>query len=249
MSLVLEQPILEGASITKYFGGLTVLQDVSFQVKEGEILALIGPNGAGKSTLFNVISGAFPPQKGRILFDGKDITHFKPHQICRLGIARTFQLVRPFHNMSVFENIVSGAIFGRGGTTDLKRARERAVFLADFIGLSKKDVPAKNITLCEKRMLELARALASNPRILLIDEVMGGLNAVEIEGAVKLISRIRDELCVTVFWVEHVMKAVMGLADRVIVLRLGELIADGKPKEVANNKAVMDAYLGEKPLG
>lgn len=240
------QTMLRGVSITKKFGGLRVLKDVNFEVKNGEILCLIGPNGAGKTTLFNLISGMFPPTKGKIYFEEKDITHLRPHQICRLGIARTFQLVRPFHNMSVLENITSGALFGRNRTIDMEKARERASFLADFIGLKRKDVQAKNLTLHEKKMLELARALTSNPKVVLIDEVMAGLNSMEVQETMKLIGRIRDELGVTVFWIEHVMQAVMGLAERVIVLGYGEVIAEGKPAEVANLPAVIDVYLGEK---
>jgi branched-chain amino acid transport system ATP-binding protein len=240
------QTILSGVSITKKFGGLMALKDVNFKVKKGEIVGLIGPNGAGKTTLFNLISGMFPPTKGKIYFEGKDITHLKPHQICRLGIARTFQLVRPFHNISVLENITSGALFGRNGTIDLKEAQERVSSITDFIGLKRKDALAKNLTIHEKKMLELARALASNPKVVLIDEVMAGLNSMEVEETMKLIGRIRDELGITVFWIEHVMKAVMGLAERVIVLSYGEVIADGKPAEVANLPAVIDVYLGEK---
>ena len=240
------QTMLRGVSITKKFGGLTVLKDVNFEVKNGEIVCLIGPNGAGKTTLFNLISGMFSPTKGKIYFEGKDITHLKPHQICRLGIAKTFQLVRPFHNMSVLENITSGALFGRNGTTALEKAKERASFIADFIGLKRKDAPAKNLILHEKKMLELARALASNPKVVLIDEVMAGLNPAEVQETMKLLGRIRDELGVTVFWIEHVMQAVMGLAERVIVLSYGEVIAEGKPAEVANLPAVIDVNLGEK---
>lgn len=240
------QRILRGVSITKKFGGLTALKDVNFEVKNGEIVGLIGPNGAGKTTLFNLISGMFPPTKGKIFFEGKDITNLKPHQICRLGIARTFQLVRPFNNMKVLENVMSGVLFGRNGTMDLEKAKERTLFIVDFIGLKRKEAPAKNLTLHEKKMLELARALASNPKVVLIDEIMGGLNSMEVQETMKLIGRIRDELGVTVFWIEHVMKAVMGLAERVIVLSYGEVIAEGKPTEVANLPAVIDVYLGEK---
>lgn len=225
---------------------MAVLKDASFEVKNGEILALIGPNGAGKTTLFNIISGMFPPAKGKVFFEGKNITSLKPHQICRLGIARTFQLVRPFHKMSVLENVMSGALFGRDGTTDLKKAQERAFFIIDFIGLKKKDALAKDLTLHEKKMLELARASASNPKIVLIDEAMAGLNPAEVQETMKLIGRIRDELGITVFWIEHVMEAVMGLAERVIVLSYGKVIAEGKPVEVANLPTVIDVYLGER---
>jgi len=240
--------LLRGESITKKFGGLLVLNGVSFEVNKGEIVGLIGPNGAGKTTLFNIISGVFPPTSGKIIFEGKDITGLKSHQICKLGIARTFQLVRPFSNMSVLENVLSGALFGRDGTIDLEKARERALSVLDFVGLRKMDVLAKNLTLHEKKLLEIARALATNPKVLLIDEVMAGLNAIEIQDTMKLIRRIRDELGVTIIWIEHVMRAVMGLAERVIVLAYGRVIADGKPEEVANNPAVIDAYLGGESI-
>jgi len=240
--------LLRGESITKKFGGLLVLNGVSFEVNKGEIVGLIGPNGAGKTTLFNIISGVFPPTSGKIIFEGKDITGLKSHQICKLGIARTFQLVRPFSNMSVLENVLSGALFGRDGTIDLEKARERALSVLDFVGLRKMDVLAKNLTLHEKKLLEIARALATNPKVLLIDEVMAGLDAIEIQDTMKLIRRIRDELGVTIIWIEHVMRAVMGLAERVIVLAYGRVIADGKPEEVANNPAVIDAYLGGESI-
>jgi branched-chain amino acid transport system ATP-binding protein len=242
------QPLLKGESITKKFGGLLVLKDVNFEVYRGEILGLIGPNGAGKTTLFNIISGLFPPTSGKIIFEGRDITGLKQHQICKLGIARTFQLIRPFNNMSVLENVMSGALFGRDGTVSMEKARERALFVLDFVGLKKRDVPAKSLTLHEKKMLEIARALATNPKVLLIDEVMAGLNATEIEDTMKLIRKIRDELGVTVIWIEHVMRAVMSLAERIIVLAYGVVIAEGKPEEVANDQAVIEAYLGGESI-
>jgi len=242
------QPLLKGESITKKFGGLLVLKDVNFEVYRGEILGLIGPNGAGKTTLFNIISGLFPPTSGKIIFEGRDITGLKQHQICKLGIARTFQLIRPFNDMSVLENVMSGALFGRDGTVDMEKARERALSVLEFVGLKKRDVPAKSLTLHEKKMLEIARALATNPKVLLIDEVMAGLNATEMEDTMKLIRKIRDELGVTVIWIEHVMRAVMSLAERIIVLAYGVVIAEGKPEEVANDQAVIEAYLGGEPI-
>lgn len=243
------ETILRGESITKKFGGLTALKNVTFEVKKEEILGLIGPNGAGKTTLFNIISGAFPPTSGRVFFEGRDITNLKSHQICRLGITRTFQIVRPFSNMSVFENVLSGALFGRGRNMDLKDIYERVSFLIDFVGLGgKKNRLARELTLHERKMLELARALATNPKVLLIDELMAGLNISEIQETTKLIGRIRDELGVTVVWVEHVMKAIMSLAERIIVLAYGEVIAEGKPHEIANDQAVIEVYLGGRAI-
>lgn len=239
------ETIIRGESITKKFGGLIALKNVNLEVKRGEILGLIGPNGAGKTTLFNIISGAFPPTSGRVFFREKDITGLKPHEICRLGIARTFQIVRPFNNLSALENVLSGILFGGKSIKDLRDDHERALFLIDFVGLGKKkDRLARELTLHERKMLELARALATSPEVLLIDELMAGLNPAEIQDTTRIIGKIRDDLGVTVVWIEHVMKAVMSLAERIIVLALGQVIAEGKPCEVANDKTVIDIYLG-----
>ena len=239
------ETILRGESITKKFGGFTALKNVEFNIKRGEILGLIGPNGAGKTTLFNIISGAFTPTAGRIFFEGRDVTGLKPHQICKLGIARTFQIVRPFNNMSTLDNVLSGALFGKDAVSDLKDAYERSLSIINFVGLEKKkNKLAKELTLHERKMLELARALATNPKILLIDELIAGLTPLEVQETMRLIGKIRDELGVTIFWIEHVMRAVMGLADRIIVLAYGEKIAEGKPFEIANDKRVIDVYLG-----
>lgn len=236
--------LLVAESITKKFGGLVALKNVSFNVKKGEILGLIGPNGAGKTTLFNVISGLYSPSSGVIFFKGKNITGLKPHEICRLGIARTFQIVRPFNNLSVFENVYSAAIFGRAAKNPSDVVK-KTVFLIDFVGLGKlRHKLAKELTLHERKMLELARALATGPDLLLIDEIMGGLTTGEMLETIKMISKIRDELGVTIIWVEHVMKAIMSLADRIIVLASGQVIAEGKPQEVANDPKVIDIYLG-----
>jgi branched-chain amino acid transport system ATP-binding protein len=242
-------PLLEGIKVTKYFGGLAALKDVDFFIKEGEIVGLIGPNGAGKTTLFNVISGFHRPTSGMIKFKGRDVTKLKQHEICRIGIGRTHQIPRPFLNMTILENVMVGCAFGKDRSTSLKDIREEALRHLEFVGLlNKKDVLAKNTTLADRKMLEIARALATNPQIILLDEVMAGLNPSETSQAMKLIKKIRDELGITVFWVEHVMRAVMGLAERVIVLHHGEVIAEGAPKEIANDERVIDAYLGEKYL-
>jgi len=240
------ETILEGDRLSKYFGGLPALKDVTFQVARGEILGLIGPNGAGKTTLLNVISGIFPPSSGRILFRGRDVTGLRPHEIARRGVARVLQTPRTFVSMTVRENVAIGSLFGgrdrREGTSP---ARDQNEFFLDLMGLrDKKDLPVAGLTLQEKRMLELARALAMRPELLLLDEAMSGLNPAEMEHAMRLIRRVRDEMGVTIIWVEHVMKAIMGVAERVMVLNFGQVIAVGSPGEVARDPGVIEAYLG-----
>lgn len=238
-------PLLEGKGVTKYFGGLAAVLNVDFQVERGEVVGLIGPNGAGKTTLFNLISGALVPQSGTIRFRNENITGLKPHVICRKGIARTFQLVRIFPNMSVLENVLMGVLFGKPDGLNLDRALEEADRWLDFVGLSAvKSLPARNLTLVNQKRLEVARALATGPELLLLDELMAGLNPTEVAQAMALVSRIRD-LGVTIFVVEHVMKAIMGICDRIIVLHHGEKIAEGTPQEIASNKTVIEVYLGE----
>ena len=240
------EAILEGERLTKYFGGLPALKDVSFSVERGEILGLIGPNGAGKSTLLNLINGIFGPSEGRVLFKGRDLVRLMPHEIAQRGIARVLQTPRSFASMSVRENVAIGSAFGGRDRRDRGSAdRDGIEYFLDLAGLlEKKDLPVDGLTLQEKRMLELARALAMKPELLLLDEAMSGLNPSEMERAMKLIRRIRDELGLTIIWVEHVMKAIMGVAERVLVLNFGQLIAVGTPPEVARDQEVIDAYLG-----
>jgi len=239
--------LLEGIKVTKNFGGLPALSNVDFLIREKEIIGLIGPNGAGKTTLFNLISGIYRPSSGTIKFDGHDLSSHKPYEICNLGIGRTFQIVVPFMEMTALENAMVGLLYRRDRSIRMKEARSEALRCLDFVGLSgKKNVPAGSLTIADRKMLEMARALSTNPTIILLDEVVAGLNATETTQAMSLVRRIRDELGITVFWVEHVMKAVMGVADRVMVLHHGEKIAEGSPKEMAENKTVIDAYLGEK---
>ena len=239
--------MLMGRGVTKKFGGLVALKDIDFTIKEKEIVALIGPNGAGKTTLFNVINGIFPPESGEIIFDGKNITGLKPFEICRLGIGRTFQIVRPFSNMTVLDNVAVAACYKRGEIISLKKAREEAQRYVEFVKLlDKANRLAGSLNLPDKRKLEIARALSTDPKIILLDEVISGLNPTETLETVMMIQKIRDELGITIFWIEHVMRAVMTTAERVIVLHHGQKIADESPKEVSNDEKVIEAYLGEK---
>jgi len=238
-------PILEGKGVTRYFGGLTAVSKVDFDVENGEIVGLIGPNGAGKTTLFNLISAALPAQRGIITFKGVKITGMKPHQICKLGIARTFQSVKIFPNLTVKENVTLGALFGKSPGMSADTAMKEAGELIDFVGLTaSKDTPAKDLTLVNQKRIEVARALATNPDLMLLDELMAGLNRTEISEAMDLVSRIRDRK-ITIVMIEHVMTAIMNICNRIIVLHHGETIAEGTPEEVSTSKRVIEVYLGE----
>jgi branched-chain amino acid transport system ATP-binding protein len=240
-------PLLELRAVTKRFGGLVANKEVSLAIGAGEIVGLIGPNGAGKTTLFNCITGSLHADAGRIVFAGADITRARPERICGLGIARTWQLVRTFGRMTVLENVVCGALKRR---TRVGEARARARSLLEFTGLaSKEDVLAANLTLADKKRLEIARALATEPRLLLLDEAMSGLTPAETAAAVDLVRRIHGELGLALCVVEHVMEVVMPLSQRVVVLDDGEKIAEGPPAEVARNAQVIKAYLGEHYRG
>jgi branched-chain amino acid transport system ATP-binding protein len=231
-------------NVSKTFGGLRAVHRVTAGVAEGEILGLIGPNGAGKTTLFNLIAGVEQPEEGRVLFEGHDITSTAPHRRCRAGIARTFQLVRPFAHMSVLENVAVGRVYGREATRDRRRAEAEALDLLQLVGLAQRAADqAGSLTLVDRKRLELARALATRPRLLLLDELLAGLNPSEVLGAMDLIRRIRAT-GVTIVMVEHLVKAIFGVSDRVIVLNAGEKIAEGSPRTVAGDQRVIDAYLG-----
>ncbi len=238
--------ILEGEGVTKYFGGLAAVSDVSFYVDQGEVVGLIGPNGAGKTTLFNLISASLVPKPGIIKFKDKNITGLKPYKICRLGIARTFQTVKIFANLPAVENIRVGAFFGPPKSPSSAEATREAMTLLEFVGLSKvSNSPARDLTLANQKRLEVARALATKPELLLLDELMAGLNQTEITQAMDLVKQIRGK-GITVVMIEHVMKAIMNVCDRIIVLNYGKKIAEGTPQEIANSKTVVEVYLGEQ---
>jgi len=237
-------PILEGEGVTKYFGGLAAVSHVDFHVDQGEIAGMIGPNGAGKTTLFNLISGALVTKSGIIRFKGEKITGLKPHRICRMGIARTFQEVKVFPNMPVLQNVLLGSLFGTPTVMSSTDATKEATELLELVGLSAmKAMPAKDLTLANQKRVEVARALATKPELLLLDEVMAGLNPTETAEVMEMVTRIRDK-GITVFMIEHVMKAIMGVCDRIMVLHHGEKIAEGTPKEIATSKTVIEVYLG-----
>jgi branched-chain amino acid transport system ATP-binding protein len=235
--------LLKAENITKRFVGLLANSEVNLEVKRGEILGLIGPNGAGKSTLFNIIAGTFAPTEGRILFDSRDITRLSAPKRCRLGIARTFQVPKSFDTMTVIENvIVGGFVRHRSGSA----ARRAALEVLDFAGLgARAETPASELTPPEKRRLEVARALATEPKLLLLDEVFAGLTPSEARQGSELVKRVREK-GVTVVMVEHVMEVVMPLVDRAVVLDLGRVLAQGSPAEVVRDPRVITAYLGER---
>ncbi|HEY93516.1 MAG TPA: ABC transporter ATP-binding protein [Dehalococcoidia bacterium] len=237
--------MLEGKGVTKYFGGLVAVSNVDFNVERGEIVGLIGPNGAGKTTLFNLISAALSTQQGTITFKDIKITGMKPHQICKLGIARTFQSVKIFPNISVMDNVMLGALFGKSSGTSSEVLLKETEEILEFVGLSDiKDVPAKDLTLVNQKRVEVARALATDPELLLLDELMAGLNHTEISETMEMVTRIRDN-GITILMIEHVMKAIMSICDRIVVLHHGEIIAEGTPEEVSTSKKVIEVYLGE----
>ncbi len=237
--------LLEGQKVTKYFGGLAAVSDVDFIVNQGEVVGLIGPNGAGKTTLFNLISAAQVPKPGTIIFKGKNITGMAPYKICRMGIARTFQTAKIFANMPVIENVRVGAFFGRSVGVSAAESTRVAQEQLEFVGLSAASrSPAHDLTLANQKRLELARAMATGPELLLLDEMMAGLNQTEIAEAMELIKRIRTK-SITIVMIEHVMKAIMNVCDRIIVLHHGKKIADGTPNEIVNSPTVIEVYLGE----
>jgi branched-chain amino acid transport system ATP-binding protein len=235
--------VLKLEAVTKRFGGLTAVREVSLEVREGDLLGIIGPNGAGKTTLFHMISGYYRPDEGRILYEGRDVTGLPPHAICRLGLTRTFQIVKPFGNLSVRDNVMIGALTRLRHVREARREAERVI---EVCGLSPHaEARAKGLPIGLRKRLEVARALATKPRLLLLDEVMAGLNPTELAGIIELIRRLHaDGLSLII--IEHIMAAMMRLAQRIAVLHHGEKIAEGTPAEITRDRRVIDAYLGEE---
>jgi branched-chain amino acid transport system ATP-binding protein len=238
------QSLLQVEKLTKVFGGLVALSGLSFSVSSGEIVGLIGPNGSGKSTAFNLITGALPPTAGKVLLLGEDITPLPAHAVAARGVARTFQLVRPFLQLTAMQNVVAGRMYGHAPTTSCSQAEAEAGEILSLIGLAEKaHLKANALTVMERKRLELARCLATRPKLLLLDEFMAGLTPTEVQSAIRLIAQLRAQ-GITVVVVEHIVKAVMQLCDRVVVLNAGQKIAEGAPAVVASDAAVVAAYLG-----
>jgi branched-chain amino acid transport system ATP-binding protein len=238
--------LLEVRGLSKSFRGLKAVSQVSFDVPPGEIVALIGPNGAGKTTCFNMIAGAFPPSEGTVSLGGRDITGLRADQICRAGIGRTFQIVKPFAGLTVHENVTVGAL---NAFADLSDAREKAAEVLQLLGLwPKRDQPASSLTLPDRKRLEVARALGTGPQLLLLDEVMAGLRPTETDQMVAVFRQLNEKTGLTILLIEHVMRAVMALARQIVVLHHGETIAMGEPDAVVRDQAVLDVYLGAEDL-
>ncbi|HUL31574.1 MAG TPA: ABC transporter ATP-binding protein [Thermodesulfobacteriota bacterium] len=238
--------ILKVRNITKSFGGLTAVNKISFDISSGETVGLIGPNGAGKTTLVNLLCGSYYADSGEIEMDGKHITRMKPYQRCRMGLSRTYQIPRPFPELTALMSVVTSALCGKKRINrGFDDAAAEATHYLEFVGLfSKRNILARDLTFFELRMLELARALATTPKLLFVDEVMAGLNPGEANRAVHLIARAKEEFGLTIFWIEHVMAVLMEAAERIIAIQFGEKIAEGTPDQIANDERVIEAYLG-----
>lgn len=236
--------LIEVRNVSKQFGGLAALTDVSFVLNKGEILGLIGPNGAGKTTMFNVINGFYPPTKGDVLLKGEMVSNLKPHVLCRLGVARTFQIVKPLQRMSTLDNVIASA-FIRSKTK--AQAEEIAVEVLKFTSLyDDRNLISKSLPLGKRKRLEIARALATQPEIILLDESFAGLNPTEINEQIEIVNKIRTERGITILIIEHHMKVIMSISDRIVVLTYGQKIAEGTPSEIGHNPLVIEAYLGEE---
>jgi branched-chain amino acid transport system ATP-binding protein len=228
--------------VSRFFGGIAAIKDVSFEVRKGEILGLIGPNGAGKTTIFNVVNGFYPPSRGDVYFKDRKISGFKPHQICRRGIARTFQVVKPLQRMSVFDNVIASSFLR---ARDKRQAQDIASESLQFTGLYEdREVISRSLPLGKRKRLEIARALATQPEMLLLDESFAGLNPAELDGSIGIIRKIKER-GITIMIIEHHMKVIMAISDRIVVLNYGEKIAEGTPLDIRGNPLVVEAYLGE----
>ncbi len=232
-------------NLSKSFGGLVVIQNLSFSVGEGEILGVIGPNGSGKTTLFNLVTGFLRADEGTVQFCGENVTSRRPSTICKSGITRTFQLVKPFVRLTALENVMAGRAYGREPARNIKDAKKEAEEILAFTGITRKrEIAAQHLSLIDRKRLEIARALATRPKLLLLDEVFAGLNHAEVEEALSLVSKIK-ELGVTMMIVEHVIRVILGVSSRVIVLSSGQMIFEGPPQEAVSDRKVIEAYLGE----
>jgi branched-chain amino acid transport system ATP-binding protein len=239
--------LLRVEGLSKHFGGLIALSDVTFDLPEGQIMGLIGPNGAGKTTLFNVVNGVYPATKGKVIFKGKDATNTKTYEMAKMGLARTHQIVKPLNGLSVLENVIVGACFGRHGF-GLGKAAHIAEEVLEFVDLAdRSDQLAASLNIAQKKRMEMARALAAQPDLILLDEVLAGLNQSEIAEMVETVRKIRDK-GITIIMIEHVMEAVMNVSDHIIVLNFGAQIAEGTPEVIQNNPDVIEAYLGDPKL-